>query len=192
MNDAWKSLGGSTFWQDFVRGPGKLFESEVVTKMITDAADTRLGLLKAFFTRGYTHNTQVYLKRVDASGNILSTAKPIVVDNLLTGERKSISQSTLREWNGVFNDAKLTDGAGWTKNQSTELIDLFDADKNLTEIRFQIRSNRDGIRTGEYVIIKRENVFKTQYSGTGTEVRTLLDNLKFDDVKARTEVKPVF
>ena len=86
----------------------------------------------------------------------------------------------------------MTDGAGWTNNQSSELIDLFKADVNLTEIKFQIRSNRNGISTGEYVIIKRENVFKTQYTGTSAEVRTLLDNKNFDAVKANTETKPVF
>ena len=44
----------------------------------------------------------------------------------------------------------------------------------------------------KYVIIKRENVFKTQYTGTSAQVRALLDNKNFDAVKANTETKPVF
>ena len=184
----WKSLGNSAFWQDFINGPGKKFETNVVTSMITDVADSRLTRLKAFITRGYTHNTQVYLKRVDADGNILSGTKPIVVDNLLTGEKATTG---LREWNGVFNDAKLTDKAGWTDNQLSELINLFDG--GATEIRFQVRSiGKTGLPQNNYLIIKKENVFKTQSSLDGTTIRTLLENNEFDKIKISTTTKPVF
>ncbi len=101
-------------------------------------------------------------------------------------------------WVTMFsaNDAKLTELAGWTDNQHSEIIDIFEKNKTITEIRFRVKSGKPdmkgGLKQGDYIIIKRENVFKTIYNGNGTDVRTLLDQNKFIEIEKNTITKPIF
>lgn len=64
---------------------------------------------------------------------------------------------------------------------------------SLEPVRFQVRSiGKTGLPQNNYLIIKKENVFKTQSSLDGTTIRTLLENNEFDKIKISTTTKPVF
>ena len=65
----------------------------------------------------------------------------------------------------------------------------FDGKGDDFEIIFEIRTNANGIAKSEKVVIKKKNFFRTQSKSAGTDVRNLLDNDKFNEIKTTVEVK---
>lgn len=143
-----------------------------------------LPTFKAFTDLGFKHNEQVYLLRIKQDGT--KSTKFVIADDLLTS---GTVRSTDGAWEGVLNDSKLTKDAGWTENQDIELLKEFDGKGDDFEITFEIRTNANGIAKSEKVVIKKKNFFRTQSKSAGTDVRNLLDNDKFNEIKTTVEVK---
>jgi hypothetical protein len=110
--------------------------------------------------------------------------KFIVADDLFSADF-DISSNT---WKGAINDSKLTDAAGWTKNQG-DILELF---KTQSEITFEIRTNQPpSLVAGQKITIKKADMYKTSYTGTA-DVRQLIDDNKFGTIKAQTVTEKVF
>lgn len=85
-------------------------------------------------------------------------------------------------YRAVISDSKLSAGSPWTKNQKSELIDIFKNDKSKEFIEFEVRTNNDilikngapnGFLTSTKIRVYREDVYKIISEGDNIKVPPL-------------------
>ncbi|WP_254050314.1 hypothetical protein [Myroides sp. N17-2] len=149
-------IGKSQFFKEVV-GRGRTFETLVTSKIKTinpPFAD--------LIADGFTHLDQIYLLRKGGSKNIIA-------DDLFV---KLVKDEKGRPYyKAVISDSKLTNGSPWTDNQWSELIEIFQNNKNLPFIEYQIRSIDSNLpknlRGNIDIRIYREDVYKIISDGAG-------------------------
>lgn len=92
-------------------------------------------------------------------------------------------------YRAVISDSKLNAGSPWTKNQKSELIDIFKNDKSKEFIEFEVRSDKKYLgdlvsdidfNQSKKVRIYREDVYKIISEGDNVKVPPIkLDNNNF-------------
>jgi hypothetical protein len=77
-------------------------------------------------------------------------------------------------YKAIYHDSKLTSAADWTKNQKSEIIDIFDITKNPNPppfIEFEVRTTSfpsgSPIRQGSKIRIYKTDVYKSISNGDG-------------------------
>ena len=155
----------SKFFQDLMR-KGNEFET-----LITSVLNT-IEPFATFIADGYKKLKQINLKGI---------TKNIVADDLLVKEVTVDGQTFFK---GLLNDSKYTNGAPWTANQKSELIEVFKNSNNIDKpyINFEVRTDIDKLRAqgapknfiqGQIIRIYRDDVFKTISDGTGQFQETI-------------------
>ncbi|MFM9403652.1 hypothetical protein ACKLNQ_17235 [Myroides odoratimimus] len=149
-------IGKSQFFKEVV-GRGRTFETLVTSKIKTinpPFAD--------LIADGFTHLDQIYLLRKGGSKNII--ADDLFVKKVFD-EVEEISY-----YRAVISDSKLTNGSPWTDNQWSELIEIFQNNKNLPFIEYEVRTSSEilslknnvptDFKTSTKIRIYREDVYK--------------------------------
>lgn len=129
--------------------------------------------------KDYTHLKQVYLK---------GQKETIIADDLFV-KQVFDEVEEVDYFRAVISDSKLNTNSPWTKNQKSELIDVFKNNPNKKYIEFEVRTNNKFLKEANApkdfmqdikVRIYREDVYKIISEGENIKIPpTNMNNVNF-------------
>ena len=112
-----------------------------------------------------------------------SSSKRVILDDAIVSRTPEFDKKGNPYYRAIYHDSKLSDGAPWTPNQKSEIIDVFSGNNPPDYIEFEIRNGTDFFELNKNKVLKsntkiriyKEDVYKSISNGDGV---TIINTIK--------------